>query len=289
MLNDTTLVLGGGGLWGVAWMTGLLMGLEENDIDLRHPRAIIGTSAGSVVGAQLAGNLSTQELFARQIDPQRQARQIGPDAASQAAAFGMFAKQWRDPDERLAAICDLALKATTIPWAQRRADIVERLGLSSGQWPATPLTITAVDVDTRELHTFDANSGIDLADAVAASCAVPGVWPIAPIGGRRYIDGGVWRTAENVHLAVGASKVLILSPFGRAQPARAGEVSLTRDVEALRAAGTQVVLIAADQASLASLNGSGPLDPETRRPGAEAGRIQGRNEAADLMAAFERI
>lgn len=290
MLNDTTLVLGGGGLWGVAWMTGLLMGLEENDVDVRHPRAIIGTSAGSVVGAQLAGNLSTQELFERQIDPQKQARQTAPDAASQAAAFGMFAKQWSDPDERLAAICDLARKATTIPWAQRRADIVERLAASSGQWPATPLTITAVDVDTRELHTFDANSGIDLADAVAASCAVPGVWPIAPLGGRRYIDGGVWRTPENVHLAAGASKVLILSPFGRAQPARAGEVStLSRDVAALRAAGARVVLIAADQASLASLKGRGALDPATRGPGAEAGRIQGSNEAADLMAAFERI
>jgi NTE family protein len=139
------------------------------------------------------------------------------------------------------------------------------------------------------LHTFDANSGTDLADAVAASCAVPGVWPIAPIGGRRYIDGGVWRTAENVHLAVGASKVLILSPFGRAQPARAGEVSLTRDVAALRAGGARVVLITADHASLASLKGRGALDPETRRPGAEAGRIQGRKEAADLQAAFARI
>jgi NTE family protein len=287
MLTDTTLVLGGGGLWGAAWMTGLLMGLEESDLDLRHPRAVIGTSAGSVVGAQLTSNLSTQELFERQVDPQRQAHQTAPDADNQATAFGLFAKQWSDPNERLAAICDLALKATTISWAQRHADIVGRLGPSSNEWPATPLTITAVDIDTRELRTFDANSGIDLADAIAASCAVPGVWPIAPIGGRRYIDGGVWRTAENVHLAVGASKVLILSPFGRAQPARAGEVSmLANDVAALRARGAKVVLVAADQASLASLKGKGALDPATRRPSADAGRIQGRKEAADLKAAF---
>jgi NTE family protein len=179
------------------------------------------------------------------------------------------------------------LKTTTISWAQRRAGIVERLSLPSDAWPSTPLIITAVDVDARELHTFDANSGINLLDAIAASCAVPGVWPIAPINGRRYIDGGVWRTAENAHLAAGASSVLILSPFGRTQAARIGGGStLNNDVAALRAAGARVLLITADQAALASLSGSGALDPATRQPAAEAGRAQGHKEAADLKAAL---
>jgi NTE family protein len=290
VLNDTTLVLGGGGLWGVAWMTGLLMGLEESDLDVRHPRAVIGTSAGSVVGAHVTSGLSTQELFERQVDPHRQARQNAPDAAHQAAAFGLFGKPWSDPNERLAAICDLALNTPTISWEQRRADIVERLSLPSTEWPSTSLSITAVDVDTRELRTFDADSGIDLVDAIAASCAVPGVWPIAPIGGRRYIDGGVWRTAENAHLAAEAQSVLILSPFGRAQAERIGGGStLDGDVAALRAGGARVILITANQSSLASLSGRGALDPGTRKPGAEAGRIQGQREAAALKGAFQRI
>jgi len=287
MLEDTTLVLGGGGLWGVAWMTGLIMGLEESGVDVRRPRAVIGTSAGSVTGAHLTSGLTTQELFDRQVLPHKQARQDAPDAGNQAKALGLLAKPFSDPNERLAAICDLALEATTIPWTQRRADIVERLSLASDEWPSTPLTITAVDVDTRKLQTFDASSGVNLLDAIAASCAVPGVWPIAPIGTRRYIDGGVWRTAENAHLAAGAPSVLIVSPFGGAQAARiGGNSALNSDVAALRAGGARVALITANQASLAALSVGGALDPVTRKPGAEAGRIQGRKEAADLKAAL---
>ena len=288
MLQDTTLVLGGGGLWGVAWMTGLIMGLEDRELDVRHPRAVIGTSAGSVTGAHLlCGGLSTQELFERQVLPQKQARQRIPDAKNQATVFGLLAKRWHDPAERLTALCELAQSTQTISWEQRRADIVERLDLPSHEWPAQPLTITAVDVDSRDLHSFDASSGIDLVDAIAASCAVPGVWPVMPIGGRRYIDGGVWRTAENAQLAAGSPLVVILSPFGRAQAARSGEGSLLNgDVAALRAGGSQVVVISADPASLASLRGGGALDPAVRTPGAEAGRVQGRKEAAGLKAAL---
>jgi NTE family protein len=288
VLENSTLVLGGGGLWGVAWMTGLIMGLEDVDLDVRHPRAVIGTSAGSVTGAHLLSNdLSTRELFERQVLPEKQARQRAPDAKNEATVFALFAKQWNDPAVRLAALCDLALNTQTISWEQRRADIVERLSLPSNAWPATPLTITAVDVDSRRLHCFDAVSGIDLVDAIAASCAVPGVWPIAPVGGRRYTDGGVWGSAENAHLAAGSASIVILSPFGRTQAARSGESSiLNSDVAALRAGGSQVVVISADTASLSTLRGSGALDPAVRKPGAEAGRTQGRKEAAGLKAAL---
>lgn len=288
MLDNTTLVLGGGGLWGVAWLSGMIMGFEDSGLDVRHPRAVIGTSAGSVAGAHLlCGGLSTQEIFERQVLPHKQARQRAPDPKSEAATFGLLAKRWNDPEERLTALCELALHAQTISWEERRADIVERLSLPSSAWPSTPLTITAVDVDSRELVSFAASSGVDLVDAIAASCAVPGVWPIAPVAGRRYTDGGVWRSAENAHLAAGSASVVILSPFGRAQAARSGEGSmLGSDVAALRAGGSQVLVISADPASLSTLRGSGALDPAVRKPGAEAGRTQGRKEAAGLQAAL---
>jgi NTE family protein len=289
VFENTTVVLGGGGLWGVAWMTGLVMGLEDGGLDVRQPRAVIGTSAGSVTGAHLLTRaLSTRELFERQVLAEKQARQRAPDPMNEAKAFGLFAKRWSDPAERAAALIDLALNAPTISWQQRRADIVERLDLPSTEWPSTPLTITAVDVDSRQLHCFDARSDTDLVDAIAASCAVPGVWPVTPIGVRRYMDGGVWRSAENAHLAAGSPSVLIVSPFGRAQAARSGEGSqLNNDVAALRAGGSGVVVIAADQASLATLQGHGALDPAVRKPAAEAGRIQGRKEAAQLAAVLD--
>jgi NTE family protein len=290
MLRHTTLVLGGGGLWGAAWLSGLLMGLQDCELDLRQPLAVVGTSAGSVTGALLlCSKLTTQELFDRQVLAHKQARQRAPDPNHEAATFALFSRRWTDPVERLTAFCELALKTPTISWEERRADIVERLSLPSSEWPATPLTITAVDVDSGTLRSFDARSGVDLVDAVAASCAVPGVWPVTPIGGRRYIDGGVWRTAENAHLAAGSPSILILSPFGRAQGARSGESSpLNTDVAALRAGGSQVVLISADAASLRTLSGSSALDPALRAPGAQAGRVQGRKEAAQLKSALAK-
>ena len=60
--------------------------------------------------------------------------------------------------------------------------------------------ITAVDAVTGEFTVFTADSGVDLVDAVAASCAVPGVWPPVTIGDRRFVDGGV-RSPVNADLA----------------------------------------------------------------------------------------
>ena len=82
-IDDSVVVLGGGGIWGVAWMTGIIMGLAERGIDLTQARCFIGTSAGSIVGSQVAHGESPAELFARQSErvpavareSQRRARQ----------------------------------------------------------------------------------------------------------------------------------------------------------------------------------------------------------------------
>jgi predicted acylesterase/phospholipase RssA len=68
MINESVVVLGGGGVWGVAWMTGTIMGLAEYGIDLTQARAFIGTSAGSIVGSQVAHGYSPTQLFTRQTD-----------------------------------------------------------------------------------------------------------------------------------------------------------------------------------------------------------------------------
>ena len=93
-------------------------------------------------------------------------------------------------------------------WAQWRAIVAARL--PSQDWPDTPLALTAVDARTGEPVVFDRDSGVDLADAVAASCS-PGR-PYA-IGDGRYLDGG-YRRNENADLAAGYARVLVLSPFG---------------------------------------------------------------------------
>src|SRR5690606_30437571 len=104
-----------------------------------------------------------------------------------------------------------ALRSETPSIEARRA--VVRSRLSATGWPATPLRLTAVDAATAELVVLDARCGLDLVDAVMASCAVPGVWPTVPFEGKQLMDGGL-RSMTNADLASGCSYVLILAPLG---------------------------------------------------------------------------
>ncbi|MGW7255074.1 patatin-like phospholipase family protein [Streptomyces sp. NPDC054834] len=267
------LVLGGGGVGGIAWITGLLAGLADGGQDVTGADVIIGTSAGSAVAAQLGSGLELAELYARQADPASQAAEIMAEmdlegfAADIAAAMGGAATV---ADMRR-AVGKVALGATTVPEPERRAVIESRLPVHL--WPARALRIVAVDAETGEPRVFDSASGVHLVDAVAASCAVPGVWPPVTIDGRRYVDGGV-RSIANADYASGASRVLVVVPMGGTEPFPS-DAPLEQAVAELRAQGAQVLVVEPDEASLAAI-GPNALDPATRTPAAEAGRAQGR-------------
>jgi NTE family protein len=284
MLGDrkVTVVFGGGGVWGVAWMTGLVKGLAELGLDITTASAFIGTSAGSVVSAQLGSGIPIDDLFDRQVNPDSQRFERAPLPGSLDGLTAILTTSWNDQQERLRALCNLADGADTISADQRRDDITHRLGIESELWPDKPLSITAINIETLNLEVFNSSGGVSLVDAVCASCAVPGVWPPAVVAGRRYIDGGVWRTAENAHLAAGSSVVLILAPLGRIA---GGSSQLTDDIERLEKQGAKVAVVAADAQSLPTMM-PGPLDPSTRAPGAEAGRLQAAREIDTVRSLF---
>ena len=108
---------------------------------------------------------------------------------------------------------------------------------------------------------------------MAASSAVPGIWPPVTIGARRYIDGGV-RSADNADLASGFGAITVISPLGFDSPLPS-PLPLRDVVARLRAEGSQVTVIQPDAASAAAI-GVNPLDPASRTPAARAGRAQGR-------------
>jgi NTE family protein len=271
-MGGQALVLGGGGVAGIAWTTGLLAGLAEHGQDLTGADLLVGTSAGSVVAAQVTSGRSLAELYARQADPAQQTAEIPADIDFEkfAADLGGAVTGARDPAEVRRAVGKLALAARTVPEADRRAVIEARLPVH--EWPAQRLVIVAVDAETGEPRRFDRESGVSLVDAVAASCAVPGVWPPVTIEGRAYVDGGV-RSAENADYAKGFSRVTVVSPLGADAPLPM-EKPLLEVLDDLRAGGAEVTLITPDEASRAAV-GENPLDPATRTPAAEAGRAQG--------------
>lgn len=278
-MNDRALVLGGGGVAGIAWTTGLLYGLSEQGVDLRQADLLLGTSAGAAVAAQLSSSLSFAELFQRQVDPSLQTREITPNPRLLELLLSAFPANAAVADRQgfCRRLGRWALKASTVTEEERRAVIAERLPTHS--WPDRALQIVAVDTATGEAKVFDRFSAIHLVDAVTASCAVPGVWPPVTIDGNRYTDGGV-RSSDNADLANGYARIVVVSPMG-ARPDQMLAYPLHEQIALLESAGAATYVVEPDAASRSAM-GVNPLLPETRGPSANAGRKQAKAIATDV-------
>ncbi len=272
-------MLAGGGLAGIAWETGILRGIEDVSAQtartLLDSDVLLGTSAGSAVAAQLGSGLGLDALYDRQISGQ--SKEINPNVDIDDIA-GLFLEALSDPDatmaQKLQRIGAVAHSTATVSEAVRRAVIAQRL--PSHDWPDRDLRITAIDIGSGELVAFDRASGVELVDAVAASCAVPGAWPPVTIGERRYMDGGVG-SAMNLKLAADCDVVVVLVPAGKSAPSPFGrDPAVEVDGFAGRSLG-----VFADDESLSAF-GPNPLDPACREPCARAGRAQGRRVAAEI-------
>jgi NTE family protein len=233
---------------------------------------IIGTSAGATVGAQVTSGVSLEELFATQLDP---AHPEIPARLSRSAMlwFLLAALPLGDRRRGLSLLGRAALRAATPSEPRRRAVIEQRL--PNHGWPSQALRITAVDARTGEFTVFDSNSGVPLVDAVAASCAVPLVWPPVTINGRRYMDGGA-RTVANVDLAAGYERVVAIAPLTAAlRPA-------DRPARQLERLDTRHKLLLTPNPASQQAMGRDSLDPSRRRPSAESGRAQAEDVAQSI-------
>ena len=161
-----------------------------------------------------------------------------------------------------------------------RATVAARL--PSQRWPERAMLVTAVNAYTGEPVVFDRHSGVDLVDAVAASCANGFGVPPYGIGDSRYIDGGYRRSSENADLAAGYGRVLVLSPFGgRTLTPLDWGMHLATQVDELRARGSRVETIFPDSNS-EHLFGANAMDLSLRPRAARAGYNQGEALAEQL-------
>ncbi|GAB3489982.1 patatin-like phospholipase family protein [Nocardiopsis coralliicola] len=271
------LVLGGGGITGIAWELGMLARLAADGLDLTGSDLVVGTSAGSIVGAQITSGAPIGELYQRQLAPPS-----GEAAASvnrlRIARFVWAFLRERDDDRARARIGRAAHRTARSSQEERRAVIAERL--ISHEWPDADLRVAAVDAHTGRRRVFGSGSGVPIVDAVAASCAVPGVWPPMAVGGSLYMDGGLYSTA-NVDLAAGYDSVVVLAPVA----AGAGPVAApAAQLEALPGA-PRTALAAPDAAAQEAIGGR-LLDPARRAPAARAGYAQAPSVHEALAAAW---
>lgn len=271
MAPHRALVLGGGGVTGIAWEAGLLAGLVDAGVRLEEASRVVGTSAGAIVGAHLCLGNGPHVLIDHQHTFETLARvdvslvwpllvaQVAPDRARALRWVGRRAARRARLDE-----ADFTTRLSRIPPGTR--------------WPE-PLVVTALDARTGHGVTFHARSGIDLASAVAASAAVPGVFPPITLGGRPHLDGGL-RSPLNADLAAGCERVLALAPTARSfRPER-------RPLAQLRALGDGVawLLVTPDTAARRAI-GPDPLNA------ARVGRAiaAGRRQAASLADVALRV
>ena len=206
-------MLGGGGPLGIAWQAGVVAGLVQAGVDLGDADRIIGTSAGAFVGAQLASGRDLRSLMEAQVAlgrreaAEKHASNIPravftpPDLGPLLTLMMTPLAQEETAQDRRVKLGALALATNTID----EAVYLQGFGKSFGAWPAR-FACTAVDVITGDLKVFDQSSGFDLRRGVAASCAIPGVFPTVALGSERYMDGGV-RSPTCIDLACGSAKV----------------------------------------------------------------------------------
>jgi len=272
-MQERALVLGAGGITGVAWELGLLAGLATDGVDLTSADLTIGTSAGAVAGALIASGQLAASYQAQLAPPAGEsAERIGLLSGTR-MAWAMIAS--RNPVRARKRLGRMALAVRTMPEADRRAVIAARL--PSHEWPDVPLRVTAVDARSGEFTVFDSGSGVGLVDAVSASCAVPGVWPPVTIGGRRFMDGGM-RSGTNADLAAGYGRVLVIAPLTYGIGRLPGGASQLSD---LKQAGARVLMIEPDAAAADAI-GRNVLDPARRAAAARAGYEQAASVARQV-------
>jgi NTE family protein len=276
-------VLGGGGITGAAWEAGLLKGLRDAGTDLSGADLFIGTSAGAMVGAAVAGG-QLAALYELQIGPVDYAveRAAVLDLAKFANALtggGPPQKPSGEiPKEVRARIGQLALAAVVdFTEEERLRTMASRLGFDT--WPERRLMIVAVACDDGATTIWTKDSGVPLVAAVASSCAAPFVYPPVTIAGRPYMDGGI-RSATNADLAQGSDRIVVITPGG-ASSFFGG--ALTAEVEALRVQGARVAVIEPDAGIV--ILGPDALDPARRKAAAEIGYKQ----AATVVGALRDI
>lgn len=290
-------VLGAGGAVGHAFHAGVLAELADaTGWDPRDAEIVVGTSAGSVVGALLRAGVSAADLAARATGAppspegaRLAARTGGPASIPSRPRFGggglprmaspgTFARAAfpRFPLVRLGALAAAALPAGQVPTELVASGLRP---LFAAGWPARELWVCTVRLDTGRRVVFGregAPGDVDVADAVAASCAIPAFFEPIEIDGQRYVDGGVHSTT-NADLVANARPdlVLVSAPMSAARRATGfavdlpmrqfARLSLTREVAALRGRGIPVVAFQPTAADLAVMRGDA-LDPAKLAP-----------------------
>ncbi|WP_406199027.1 patatin-like phospholipase family protein [Kitasatospora sp. NBC_01560] len=315
------LVLGGGGMLGAAWTVGALCAVEEaTGWQPGSAEVVLGTSAGAILGALLAGGVRADQLRDHQRGlPVTKGPLAGVDFDYDTAVGGALPPRPRAGIGSPGLLRDavrhpreyplLTMVSAMAPHGRGSlapvGELVSGLLGPDGFPAGSPLRVAAVDYRSGHRVVFGDPGAppVAVADAVMASCAIPGWFTPVRLDGSAYVDGGCW-SASNADLMLGRGldEVFVLAPMAlrldpRAQPAgpgrpgratlaalrewrardrprgvlaqlvgryrRAVTRQLLREARLLRESGVRVHLLAPTPADLAAI-GPNMMDPARR-------------------------
>lgn len=281
-MTDKALVLGGGGPVGIAWEAGVLAGLAAEGVrpawDL-----IVGTSAGSFVGSAIAQGHDPESYAQAQIEfgHKEQAGEGPPamnlDPSRFVAIYMKMPVDAEAPVELLKEFGALSKSGAVVP-EELYAAIFESVAEADAPWPDN-FAATAVDVDSGAFTLIRKSHGAPLRQGVAASCAVPGIFPPVRIGDRAYMDGGC-RSPTSADAAAGHARVITLA-VNTPLSGPAIWAMAKREAEAVEKAGGRHALIVPDAEVLQTFP-MNFMDGRNRAAIAQAGIEQGRREASRI-------
>jgi NTE family protein len=283
-------------------MSAVLAGLEDaTAFDARQCDGYVGTSAGSIVAAMLAAGLDPRARLGDLPEPPpivaadppgephplRRVVDVGIAAAEQVVA--PFAAAGLGATERVGALVRRAALQRA-PAGRRSLDGLGReIDRAGARWDGR-LLVAAVQIETgrRVMFGADGAPATEVATAVQASCAIPGVFTPVVVDGRRYVDGGVWSPTNMDRAPVGrGTRVLCLNPTGSMRAGLATPFGafgpLSRRLAAIEATlkrrGADVATLSPDAASHSAM-GANLMDPGPRSRVIAAGLAQGRAAGA---------
>ncbi|MGU3495004.1 patatin-like phospholipase family protein [Xanthobacteraceae bacterium A53D] len=292
--KERGLVLGGGGAYLASWMVGYFSALKSKGVDVATADIVVGTSAGSVVGASLMGGhlwrLSAEldflgtfpKLFAMLIPTlapnpsQLRARQIANTATDATP-------------EVIRSIGRAAMAARNPAGSAQYETTVKRL-IGEETWPSAKLHTTANDCYTGERIVVSQANGIHINDACAASSSLPGSMGPTWLENRLCMDGGICQTSTHSDVVAGVKRALIVSlTDGGADAVKIGlrtsglPNTLQQEVKDLEAGGTRTVLkVVGLMPGLTHVDSI--MDPKFIEPCLKNGHERGLADVAEMKA-----
>ncbi|MGZ2417274.1 NTE family protein [Staphylococcus caledonicus] len=267
MTEERTLVLGGGGITGIAWQAGVLAGLLENGVNVDKADRVIGTSAGAFVGAILVNGYDMKDYY-YELDERR-------DNNDRATLSSDIYRLWqnafvvgRDDAQKVGQMLGdiVYTRPSHIDLEERKQAVRQRLG--DVEWKDI-LDITVINARTGDVGVFNSRSDVTLEDAITASGAVPGIWPHIRLNNSDWIDGGMV-APTNAMLAKGAKSIIILAPLADGL----GMIPSVYDDAKQLSEQSHVLVIQPDSASEAEI-GNNIYNPENIIKVGNAGYRQG--------------